>query len=371
MHIQRVISGNIRVFLTLCVFFSAAYSVSAQVEITWETAFDYTFDNREYDESRYELGYTLSGIRIRPSVVAIVHDRHTFCVGVNALKEHGTHGFLDKLDLSAYYRFGVGGLTFQAGVFDKKRALHGYSDRFIDEYDYFYNPLMSGIFLEYNHVKHGYLNTWLEWITKKNETERERLHAGASGAYYWGRFFAQANFRMMHMAATEPLILHSGVVEELQGEIVLGWRDMDQRGPDYRLGIGTYGTIERDRVINRVHRGLGLIAVAEVSGRGIGLDAYFYYGTGHQKMREEYGRTLFYGNPFLQAEWYGQSKFYWNIIRDDWVDMRLNLGLEVVDSGVFSRQTLNLIFRIGSHNIRQKNAPLGREAFPWLSLFGR
>lgn len=344
--------------------------LTAQTPLKWEIGLDYSFDNREYDECGYQDSYTLGGFRLRPALEYSIGEIHTFHLGLNALKEHGTKEFVDKFELSAYYQLVLAGFTFKAGAFDKETAIHGYTDRFFDAQDRFYNPLMSGIFLEYQKEENRYANIWMEWLTKKNSIDRERFHAGLSGAYQWQQLFFQANFRMMHVSINEPYVdPNQGVVEDLQGEIMAGFREKEAFGwLDYQLGVGAYGTIERDRKANLEHKGLGLIASAVLKSNGIGLDGYFYYGSGHQKFREQYGSLLYYGNPFLQARYYGQTQLFWEIIKDPWVDMRLDVGLHLVDTGAFWQQTLRISFNINRDNkgIERSNY---RASFPWLNIF--
>lgn len=344
--------------------------VSAQAPLKWEMGLEYTFDNREYDECGYQFSYTLGAVRVQPSIEYSINNIHTLHLGLSALKEHGTKKFMDKTELSAFYQLALSGFTFKAGVFDKESAIHAYSDRFFDTPDRFYNPLMSGVFLEYMKDNNRFANIWIEWLTKKNSIDRERFHAGLSAAYQWRSLFIQSNLRMMHLSINEPYIdPNQGVVEDLQGEIMAGLRGEQTFGwLDYQFGVGGYGTIERDRKAFLEHQGLGLITSAELKSNGVGFEAYFYYGSGHQKFRDQYGTLLYYGNPFLQAKYYGQTKLYWDIIKDPWIDMRFDLGLHIVDTGAYWQQTLKVSFNLNSINKGMRRSDY-KASFPWLNIF--
>lgn len=357
-------------FLIFIILFLWGGVLKAQSPLKWELGLDYTFDNREYDECGYQFSYTLGGVRVHPSLEYSIGDFHTLHLGISALKEHGTKPFVDKVEMSAYYQLLLSGFTFRAGIFDKERAIHGYSDRFFDAPDRFYNPLMSGVFLEYQEGENSFANIWMEWLTKKNSIDRERFHAGLSASYQWGSLFIQSNLRMMHLSINEPYIdPNQGVVEDFQGEVMVGIRSQKAFGwLDYQLGVGAYGSIERDRKAFLEHKGLGFITTAELKSNGLGLEGYFYSGSGHQKLRAQYGYLLYYGNPFLQANYYGQTKLVWEIIKDPWIDMRLDMGLHMVDTGAYWQQTLKISFNLNSENKDSRRTNY-RSSFPWLSLF--
>lgn len=304
------------------------------------------FDNREYDSSPYESGYTVAGIWVTPKLTWDWQDTHSLHLGVSAFKQYGTTKTLDKVSLVAYYQLQKERWKLTAGIFDKKQAYKNTTDRFVTDKIYLLNPLISGLLVSYDAGQDRYANIWVDWTHQKAVGVRERFHAGITTSYALGSFFTTSTWSMLHVAAEERPEVASGVIEDLQAEILAGYRWQPTERMKLSLAVGGYGSFERDRVAQQSYKSAGLLAELLVQYRSIGIEGYTYYGSGHQKLRKQYGELLYQENPFLQSRSYTQAVGFWQIYDREGVNLRLDLALHLIPEGLFSHQALTLNIRL-------------------------
>lgn len=318
----------------------------------WHTSltFDYLFDNREYDTSPLGGSYTLNGVWLKPQVAyqltpESTSGKQTLHLGLNALKEFGTPKVLDQLALTAYYQATWKGLAARVGIFPSDVVTDQLSERILDRRSRFYHPVMGGVQVEHKGQAHQ-ISAWIDWLSKRSRTQRERFHAGTSLQLQHRGFFLQSHFRMMHLATSEMPNPHSTVVDDLQSETLLGYVS-DSAPIGYQVAFGYYATIERDRAIQKTHKGIGLLVVYQLHWQGkVGIKGYLYHGTGHQKLRPKYSEELYFAQPLLQAPTYLQATAYWQILQKEHLTMKLELGTHLLHHTLSSHQALTCTLRL-------------------------
>lgn len=342
--------------LLLCLLLSLTQRLHAQSDSLprrWqiEVTFDYLFDNKEFETSPIGESYTLAGVWVRPTLSLGLgnNSEHRLYLGANLLKEMGTRKVIDTAHLTAYYQIQYQGWEARIGLFPSYYVTDHLSERFIERKAQFLRPIMNGIQLS-QRGDHHFVNLWLDWLTKKGATDRERFHAGLTTKYHRGIFVAESNLRMMHLATSD--VAHT-VLDDLQGELLLGIQNHFATF-NYGIAVGLYSTIERDRYEQKCYRNIGTLGTFNADWKKrIGLNGYIYYGTGHQQMRGQYGSLLYFEHPMLQAPLYLQTVGYWQIFDTHFrgklpghCAMRLELGLHFLPSALSSHQALTLSVQI-------------------------
>ncbi len=300
------------------------------------------FDNREYDQSPYGSGYTVAGIRAVPTLVWTWRGHHSLHLGASVFKQYGTPDTRTLFAPVAYYRLQKEAWSLTTGIFDKKLAYRGTTDRFETAKIYLLNPYMAGLLVGYDRSSDRYAHLWINWMNQKDIGVRERFRAGLVTSYARDGFFTTSAWSMQHVASEQRAEVLSGVVEDLQAEILVGYKWAPTPRVDLSFATGVYGSYERDRVAHESYRCAGLIAELKARYHRVGLEGYTYYGTGHQKLRAKYGELLYQENPFLQDRSYTQIQGFWQIWSNHGVDLRLDLGLHLIPKGLYSHQALTL-----------------------------
>ena len=343
------------VFLLGILIFPAA---SIAQEFQWKVNLNYFFDNTEFSESTLTKDQTMAGVHFSPELGMKWDQNNSIFGGVDMLKKSGSNTVVDKVKFIGYYQFHDDNTLLRAGSFQKGELLSNYSDFFFQDSVRYYRPVMEGLYFRKGN-ECAFFNLWLDWTGYQTENDRESFFLGASGYKSFGSlFFVDFQSYMFHFATTRPDTQGYGVCDNLLGQVSAGVNYSNNRGLNSLLfSIGTLAGFERDRQkMSDYKTPVGLVLRANADYKSFGTDNKFYFGQSRMTMYEKYGTDLYWGNPFLRSGNYVESKWYWNLIKSQYVKGQLAAKMQFSEGKVFFEQVFTLSASIGNDDNTTKKS---------------
>jgi hypothetical protein len=269
--------------------------------------------------------------------------------GAGMLKSSGSDPFIDYVYPIAYYQFRNRKSTFYAGAFPRNELFSNYSDLFFQDSVHYYRPTMQG-FLWQIGPNNRKFNVWLDWTGHETATIRETFFIGASGYISKNILFAEFQSYMFHFANTRPRNPAFGVSDNLLGQFSVGLNYSNASGIDTLLfSAGVLAGVERDRKLaNGMHTPVGAVIRLNVEYYGFGTQNMLYAGDRRNIFYNTYNTGLYWNNPFLQAGYYAQSKWYVNLVRNRFVNAKISMNLHISEGKVMHEQVLILKAYLGN-----------------------
>ena len=296
----------------------------------YDAKFDYIFLNREFDRSLnvFEQSGTLHAARLTPMVGVDWNQRrrasHSVRLGVDLYKNMGeglpAGDVFDEVLL--YYKAEVplrhnASFSAIAGIFPRSFSEGYYSDAFFSDEMRYIDNNFEGIFLKYSSPS-VYAELGLDWCGMKGITRREAfriMSAGEVDLFGTDIFALGWSASMFHYAGSQTV---RGVVDNTLVNPYLSV-DFSSVTPMQELSLkaGPMVGYQWDRVAEPEARmPWGLESVLTVQKWNVGLESIYYRGDDLYLLYDQYGDSVYYGEPFYDWPWEGKSWFdklslYW------------------------------------------------------------
>lgn len=189
----------LRCFLVVAALLTAGRA-SAQ-RFDWSAEFDYSFDNREYKDIKWEESMTLYGAKLVPAVGIGWGDGHQIMAGVTLSADFGHRSFFTDPEMQMYYRFHRGKYNAIAGRFSRSQIIGHYPNAFFSDSVRFYDSNLDGLLLQLV-GKRGFAEIGCDWNSMYSTDRREKFMLFGAAEYRFGPFYVGANANMYHHAGT-------------------------------------------------------------------------------------------------------------------------------------------------------------------------
>ena len=344
----RIIQSMYYRITVLFIFLVVHYGVNAQ-DLQWKAGVNYFFDNTEYELSSFTQDQTMKGVHFSPEIGMSWDQSHAIFGGIDALKISGTKVFLDKIDFTAYYQYHSDNVTFKVGSFPRENLLSNYSDFFFQDSILYFRPVIQGVFWQVGSPK-AYANLWLDWVSHQTAVNREAFYVGASAHKLYGSIIADFQSYIFHYANVNPTNPALSVCDNALSHISLGYTYANKQGLDTLLfAVGALAGFERDRGKGDAgYAPVGAVIRANVQYRGVGLKNTLYLGNPRMSMYTQFGGDFYWSNPFLRSSSYLQSKLYYNLFNNRWVEGKIGVNLHFTEQKVFFQQTFSAVVSLNS-----------------------
>ena len=297
---------------------------------TYDAKFDYIFLNREFDRSLnvFEQSGTLHAARLTPMIGVDWNQRrrasHSIRLGVDLYRNMGEGLPAGDVfnEVLLYYQAEVPlrrNATFSAiaGIFPRSFSEGLYSDAFFSDEIYYLDNNFEGMFLKYKSPS-VYAELGLDWCGMKGVTRREAfriMSAGRVDLFGTNLFGLGWSASMFHYAGSQTV---KGVVDNtlVNPYLVV---DFSSVTPMQKLSLtaGPMVGYQWDRVAEPEARmPWGLESVLTAQKWNVGMENIYYRGDDLYLLYDQYGESVYYGEPFYDWPWEGKSWFdklsvYW------------------------------------------------------------
>ena len=232
--------GRKFVILLLCLL--ALSSASAQ-ELFFDGELSTHFDNTEYTGSGIGDSRTVFAVRLIPTLGYRFDSHHSVVVGAELLKDFGSHRFMDKAKIVAYYQFENSRYGANAGIFQRKKLVGCYSRAFFSDAYLIYNPTVQGVAGRYT-GSNGFAEIAVDWDGLYSAQVREKFRVLLSGGGSFAKIgYAGASFSMQHFANKSTF--QGNVVDNLILNPYIGAKF--SAFFDFDIRLGGVITAQRDR----------------------------------------------------------------------------------------------------------------------------
>jgi len=330
----------IRGFFLLGLFIP--FSLQSQV-LKGELGLNYFFDNTEFSSSTLTIDQTMKGVHLIPGVAVEWDKNNSLHGGTDLLNISGSQKTIEKIDLVAYYQFQSRKTLFRAGSFPRQNILSNYSDFFFKDSIRYFRPNLQGLFWQVSNPT-SFFNLWLDWTGHQTATQRESFFIGASANKRQHLFFADFQSYMFHYANTAPRNPEYHVCDNLLAHLSAGVDLTSLTQLDTLMfAVGILQGFERERGMdNMTFTPTGLVVRNEIEYRKFGVSNTLYWGDARMKLYEKHGWNLYWSNPFLRSGSYFESKWYWNMLKNSYVNGKLAMEFHVSEGKVFFEQLFTL-----------------------------
>ncbi|MDD4992941.1 MAG: hypothetical protein PHR83_11960 [Paludibacter sp.] len=318
------------------------FSTKSQ-NIVWKAGVNYFFDNTEFAKSTITRDQTMTGVHFTPEIGLAWDTIHSFYIGTDLLKTSGSQNYIDAIQPIAYYQYKANKSTLYAGAFPRAELFSNYSDLFFQDSVKYYKPTIQGLFWQVGE-KDSFFNLWLDWNGHQTAINRETFFVGASAHKKFNHFFTDFESYMFHFATTRPDPQGYGVCDNLLAHLSVGVDYSNKQGLDTLLfAVGVLGGVERDRKLsNGTQAPMGIVFRANAEFKGIGTQNTLYMGNPRMVFYGNYGTGLYWNNPFLRSNYYLESKWYYQVIRSQFVQGKLALKLHYSEGKLMFEQAFTV-----------------------------
>ena len=330
----------IRGFFLLGLFIP--FSLQSQV-LKGELGLNYFFDNTEFSSSTLTIDQTMKGVHLIPGVAVEWDKNNSLHGGTDLLNISGSQKTIEKIDLVAYYQFQSRKTLFRAGSFPRQNILSNYSDFFFKDSIRYFRPNLQGLFWQVSNPT-SFFNLWLDWTGHQTATQRESFFIGASANKRQHLFFADFQSYMFHYANTAPRNPEYHVCDNLLAHLSAGVDLTSLTQLDTLMfAVGILEGFERERGMdNMTFTPSGLVVRNEIEYGKVGVSNTLYWGDARMKLYEKHGWNLYWSNPFFRSGSYFESKWYWNMLKNSYVNGKLAMEFHVSEGKVFFEQLFTL-----------------------------
>lgn len=316
------ISGKIRITL-LCVLIGLCATARAQ-SFEWKADATGFFDNGEYAKINNAYSKTMYGFRFSPEV-GIAYKDFSLFIGSHFQTSFGSPEYLDKVTFTGYFQYKNEHHHFIFGAFPYRNLLDNYSDFFVRDTFRYFRPNMTGLFYQLC-GKNYFLKFYLDWTGAQSPLTREAFYAGLSAEQRYKWFFAAVTGYYYHYANTRPRSGDGVVHDNGLGQVGIG---IDFSGKAKRLHVFRFSAnfmlgyeCKRDKGITPFKMPMGLVLDLHAQYWRFGTHTLYYYGQKRFTVPTDNHSLTYWGNPFLSANSYLESKWYVCFFKNNFVDAR-------------------------------------------------
>ena len=333
-------------FLSIFLFFTTH---SFSQELQWKAGLNYFFDNTEFARSSIAKPQTMAGVHISPELGIAWDSVNAVYGGVDMLKLSGSQNITDKTDLIAYYQYLTPLMKFRAGAFQRADLLSNYSDFFFQDSVINFRPILHGLFWQVGQKK-AFFNFWLDWVSHQTVADREIFYVGASAHKRFGCFFTDFQSYLYHFAGRENNPFDH-VCDNALAHLSVGVDYSNRQGLDTLLfAVGALKGFERDRTLITSYTPLGAVVRFNVEYRGVGINNMMYIGDPRLVMYKKFGGSLYWSNPFLQSNFYLESRLYLNLFHTPDLQGKIASNFHLSERQLMFEQTFYLRVLLNNHS---------------------
>ena len=217
-------------------------NLSAQ-ELFFDGELSTHFDNTEYTGSGIGDSRTVFAVRLTPTLGYRFDSNHSVVVGVNLLKDFGSHNVIDDTMLVAYYQFQNSRFGANAGIFQRDKLIGNYSRAFFSDAYLIYHPMVQGVAGRYSSER-GFAELAVDWDGLYSAQVREKFRVMIAGGGNFAKVgYAGVSFSMQHFANKSTF--YGNVVDNIVLNPYVGVKF--SAFFDFDLRLGALVTAQRDR----------------------------------------------------------------------------------------------------------------------------
>lgn len=313
-------SGKICIAL-LCAL-AGLYTAAHAQSFEWKADATGFFDNGEYANIDNSYSKTMYGFRFSPEIGIRYKDFSLFA-GSHFQTSFGSKNYLDKISFTGYFQYQNEHHHFLFGAFPCDNLLENYTNFFIRDTFRYYRPNMTGLYYRLS-GKNNFFKIYLDWTGLQSATERETFFVGLSGEQRCKWFFAAITGYYYHYAKTRPNSGDGVVHDNGLGQAGIGI-DFSERAR--RLHVLRFSAnfmmgyeCKRDKGITPSKMPMGLVLDLHAQYWRFGTRTLYYYGQKRFTVPTDNYALTYWGNPFLNANSYLESKWYVYFFKNNFVD---------------------------------------------------
>lgn len=322
--------------LLVLLFVLTSFSGIAQ-DLEYRFLFEGIGDNREYFNP-VAYPHTILGTRAAAEI-GVEKNGHRLRGGLNYLYEFGSKLDFNPIKLTLYYQFANQNTEFLFGAFPRRGKINFPLAMLTDTLMY-YRPNIEGLFGEI-HWDWGKQNTFVDWVSRQTNVNREQFMAGSSGEFSHKNLFLQNYILMYHDAKPAMRIPGDHIKDYFGYSIQAGIRTLENSKFTGEIKAGVLSSMFRDRGIADGFITAGSF-YAETNGRykNVGLKSVLSSGASHK---------FAFGDLFYQAKNYWRTDLFWYFFNQEKIKGTFNLSFHVIDwSDLDQQQQLSLIYVFGN-----------------------
>lgn len=300
--------------------------------VSFRTLLDNLEDSWDYLPTRTIVGTTLT------PMVGVQYGHHALMGGVFLSTKYGSDKFLDKIDPRIYYQYKDERFMAVAGLFSrdllKPSRLFHYTTSFKT-----FNNTLHGFLGQYT-TETGYVEALVDWYLADAVRRLDGVVFRISGQKYFGGWFLDGQFSYHHRS-DDVYFEGFKVYDQLMYDFRVGY-EFGRLQSVFRslyLTAGMVGMADQKRVDYHLEAGLGFETVLNLDWKGLYLRNTLYIGTPQMQYYQDYGSTLYFGDPFYRSSFYDQLAVGY-VYKYRWVSVGAHVLLFFTDSPKIANQQL-------------------------------
>lgn len=311
---------------------------------SWAIDYSYFFDNTEFAGSSLTVPQTMSGMHVTPKLNVNFEPNHSLITGIDVLMLAGASKRFQEFMPVAYYQLKTKNQKLLVGSFPRTESISNYSDFLFQDSINYFRPNLHGIYWNIGNNK-KFINLWLDWTGKQTETDKETFFSGISGYHeFTSGLFIDFQSYLFHFAKTKTSLPDEHVCDNLQAIFSAGYTTnklaIDNQ---FQISVGIFAGYERERnVPDALYTPLGIVLQLDFERKFWGINSKLYTGEPRMRMYSKFSNNLYWGNPWLQSDFYLENKLYIKIINNKYVQGKIAYQLHVSENKVFHEQVFTL-----------------------------
>ena len=299
------------------------------------------FDNSEGDDS-YRDALTHAGIRITPFLSVSTDDSiHSITGGYSFLYDYGERK-LGRSDVELYYQYKHDKLRVLFGCFPRTKMREKMPEYLICDSINYYRPEINGFDFLYT-IDNGFVEAFCDWTQLRSYEEREQFMAGLMAHFRLNDWFQLGIDGHLYHYALEYGNKNQFIHEAATSHPYIGVLFNDEkRDFHYDFRAGMLFQIDRDRQEGKWHSPFGFVADADVRLKRFVINETFYCGKSQQFFGNQGFGKYYWGDTFLQSNWYSRTDLGYNITSHDNASLDTKLVFNVTNRGLQWHQMLTL-----------------------------
>jgi len=358
---------------------STAQKQPKDINFLYNLGFDFLLDNTE-SSLPYWNTRTLYALKLNGEIGLKIKQQHSINLFGTALQNMGER-VATKAFLAPYYRYDGEHFKANLGIFPRKHWAITYPRSYFREDVLFFNPLTSGLLLQYVSSKESAVNGAVEFIfdwfggnLKKRDDEFFLLFGGKINflknyGFFGGNalvyHFKNANFLSLDNARDSSgnldktrlldVMYYNIFIGASLTPLLNGFNKAD-------ISFGALSSIERKRKdsgIEPFYYGGGWEVNARLEWRGLGISEHFYFGKEQMRyfsnrntpnsLEIGYGEGFYNGLPLYQASHFHQINTYYEY-KNNYLKANISLMFYILPNNQLALQQM-LRFSIDTHNL--------------------
>lgn len=332
------------------VLFLLSTQYATPQEGLWNVDFATIFDNRE-GESKVAESKTFFLTQLAPEIgIGMEGTRHSVMGGVVWTQPIGSEWDGYRLSPTLYYKYVNRGMSGMLGMFPRT-LLHSKVPDYIwnDSTYYVQRNIRGAAFV--NIGVHGYFQALLDWRGMQNKSQREAFAIIAMGEWIASTAcpIGFGGVAMMnHLARRTDAPDNEGVVDNMlyNPYFTIDFASILSALKTFKINTGILGSITRDRKgENKWKTPVGFWFDTQLRWKWLELDQQIYAGGALFPYYEEFGTTLFEGEPYFSSDFYSRTDLKAYILDKSFVKLMAALDFHVTSSDFIFYQRLILNVR--------------------------